>query len=107
MKKTISIIKISLVILVILLSIAGIYITINFKKISDFTHVASGTYSKWMCSCLFVEGRSEEACHNWSRHFIPIDKCTIDHEKKSVTVKSLGRTNSAQYMSREFGCTLQ
>ena len=107
MKKPKVSIRILFIIIILLISTVGIYIIANYKKLSNFTHLASGTYAKWMCSCLFVEGRSEEACHNWSRHFVPINKCTIDHEKKTVTVKALGRINSANHVSKELGCTLQ
>jgi hypothetical protein len=59
-----------------------------------------------MCSCLFVEGNPEPYCRNYARQYLPLKWAQINRSKKRVTAHALGRTNSAQYLSKRQGCRL-
>lgn len=50
---------------------------------------------------------SEEQCHNFARQWVPISEFHLDRENKQVTVKGLGRTNTAKFLSLPDGCVLQ
>lgn len=95
------------ILVALILLIAGVWIGSHWQLIKDFQPMASGAYSKFMCSCMFVEGRAEEECHNWSRLILPIQTCDIDGEAKTVTVKALGYTSTAAYVKDRYGCTLK
>lgn len=100
-------IQLLLILIVIILVGAGAWITANLKDIKAFLPMASAAYAKFMCSSLFVEGKTEEQAHNWSKLALPVQRCDIDYEKKTVTAKGLGKTSTARYVSERFGCTLE
>ena len=78
----------------------------NWKHLSSFPSIISSFYSKEYCSCYFVVELSEEQCHDFARQWVPISEFKLDEENKSVTVKGLGRSNTAKFQSKEYGCTL-
>ncbi|MCZ8342297.1 MAG: hypothetical protein O9301_04630 [Leptospira sp.] len=90
-----------------LLFILLVWIQWNWKHLASFPSIISSFYSKEFCSCYFVTKLSEEQCHNFARQWVPISEFKLDIENKSVTVKGLGRTNTAKYLDETFGCTLQ
>lgn len=85
----------------------GIFVGANWTDIKNFQPMASGAFSKFMCSCMFVEERSEEDCKNWSRLIIPQQSYSVDKEKKSVTATALWYSNTSRYVGKRFGCTLE
>lgn len=85
----------------------GILLASNWKDIKNFQPMASGAYAKFMCSCLFVEGRTEEQCKIWSRLSIPQSSYIISKKNKSVTSTALWFSSSAHYKSKRLGCTLK
>ncbi len=104
MKKGVKIAGIAAVILIVVL---GLVILINLKDLRNFRPMAGNVYSKFMCSCLFVEGRTEEQCRNWSRVVIPVSEYRVDYREKRVTATGLGMTGTSSYRGERFGCTLE
>jgi len=101
------ILKIALILLLVVIVGIGAWVAANWKDISAFLPMASAAYAKFMCSSIFVEGKTEEAARNWSRLSLPVSSCEIDYTKKTVTVKGLGRENTARYKGARFGCTIE
>lgn len=95
------------IILLAIVLLAGIFVGANWSDIKNFQPMPSGAFSKFMCSCMFVEGRSEEECKNWSRLSVPQQGYSIDLKKKSVTAKSLWHSTTSQYRGERFGCTVE
>ena len=90
-----------------LILLVGIFIAANWTDIKNFQPMASGAFSKFMCSCMFVEGRSEEECQNWSHLSVPQQNYSVDRAKKSVTATALWYRNTSRYMGDRYGCTLE
>jgi hypothetical protein len=101
------IMKIALILVLVILVGVGVWVAANWKDISAFLPMASAAYAKFMCSSIFVEGKTEERARNWSRLSLPVSSCEIDYKNKSVTVKGLGRVNTARYRGARFGCTVE
>lgn len=99
--------KILFMILVIIIIIIGIVTITNWNDINNFRPMVSGAFSKFMCSCLFVEQRSEEQCLQWSKLDLPVSSYSVNQNEKSVTASALGKTSKASYTNERFGCTLQ
>jgi hypothetical protein len=86
--------------------IAGIWIAANWQHVKNFPYIISSFSAKTACSCLFVEGRDEASCRNYSRQYIPIQSMDISAADKIVTVKGLWITNRAKYTGKRYGCIL-
>jgi hypothetical protein len=104
MKKAAKIIGIVVIIMVVAM---GLFIMINWSDLKNFRPMAGNVYSKFMCSCLFVEGRTEEQCRNWSRVAIPVSAYKVDYKEKRVTATGLGLTGTSSYRGERFGCVLE
>lgn len=64
--------------------------------------------AKAMCSCLFVQGRSQEFCVDFARQdTVPVDSREVDADGKSVKVHALWTTHTARYVSDRYGCILE
>ncbi len=73
----------------------------------NFAPVPSVYHAKEMCSCLFVEGRSEQSCADYVRQStVPVKDVVVDAEKKTVRASSLGVTSTARYKGQREGCGL-
>jgi hypothetical protein len=99
--------KIAGILLLIIILTVGILLASNWKDIKNFQPMASGAYAKFMCSCLFVEGRTEEQCKIWSRLSIPQSGYTINKKDMTVTSTALWYTSTARYKDKKLGCTLE
>ncbi len=99
--------KIAGIILIAIILVLGILLAVNWSDIKNFQPMASGAFSKFMCSCMFVEGRTEEQCKNWSRLVVPQQSYSINRKEKSVTATALWYTSTAQYVNKRFGCSLK
>jgi len=86
---------------------AGIWVAWNWKALSAFPGLPSGYEAKELCSCLFVEGRSQPDCEAFIRQtVVPIDGREFDMEKKTVRVKALWTERSAHFVSARYGCVI-
>lgn len=83
-----------------------LWVALNWKHIRAFPDIISSFYSKEFCSCFFITGRGEAACHNYARQYVPISDFSLDKEKKQVTVTGLWQTNKASYLGPLEGCRL-
>jgi hypothetical protein len=93
--------------LLAILALAGVYVAWNFRALSAFPALPSGYEAKELCSCLFVEGRSEADCEAFIRQtVVPIEGRHIDKDKRSVRVTALWTTRRASFVSERYGCVL-
>jgi len=102
-----TILKIFGIVVILLVAGIGILTMINWTDLKNFRPMAGNVYSKFMCSCLFVEGRTEEQCRVWSRVVIPISGYEVDYKEKRVTAKGLGLSGTSRYTGERFGCTIE
>ncbi|MCS6984281.1 MAG: hypothetical protein NZM25_04010 [Leptospiraceae bacterium] len=89
---------------VLLVLFVGGFVALNWVHIKSFPGIISAFYAKEFCSCFFVEGLSEEACHNYARQWVPISSFTLNKDEKTVTVGGLGRTTTVKYTGERYGC---
>jgi hypothetical protein len=99
--------KILLGIVGVALVIALVWAALNWSDLRAFQPVASGAYAKFMCSSLFVEGKTEEQARNWAKVSVPVKEIEIDYANKAVTARALFYTNTAQYVNERMGCVLK
>ena len=70
--------------------------------------IASSYAARMACSCLFVSGRSEEACRRYIRVSPDVARIKVDREARTVRARSLGFAKVvARYVGPEAGCTLE
>jgi hypothetical protein len=99
--------KILLGILVVVLVAAAVLVALNRSDLLAFQPVASGAYAKFMCSSLFVEGKTEEQARNWSAVSLPVKLIQVDFTNKTVTASALFHTSTARYVNARLGCKLE
>jgi hypothetical protein len=99
--------KILLGVIGVALVIVLIWVALNWSDLRAFQPVPSGAYAKFMCSSLFVEGKTEEQARNWAKVSVPVKEIGIDYTNKSVTARSLFYTSTARYVNERLGCILQ
>lgn len=91
---------------VVLALVAG-FVLWNWAQLSAFPGLPSSYEAKELCSCLFVEGRTEEQCEGFIRQdVVSIDGRTYDMDGKSVTVRALWTESRAHHVSARAGCVL-
>ena len=70
--------------------------------------LATAFRAKQTCSCLFVMGRDEAFCTEWTRVEPDVARTTVDWEGKRVTARALGLSpTSARYVDARTGCVLE
>ena len=69
--------------------------------------LASGFSAKEVCSCIFVSGRSEDECREWTRVSPDVARFKVDQQDKVVTAKAfwMGKT-TARYVDERSGCVI-
>lgn len=69
--------------------------------------LASGFSAKEVCSCIFVAGRSEDECREWTRVSPNVARFKVDTQDKVVTAHALwmGKT-TARYVDEKTGCII-
>ncbi|MEZ4448480.1 MAG: hypothetical protein R3B09_03295 [Nannocystaceae bacterium] len=91
----------------IVLALVAVFVLLNWSQLSAFPRLPSSYEAKELCSCLFVEGRTQEHCEAFIRQdVVPIDGRTYDMEGKSVTVRALWTESRAHHVSPRVGCVL-
>jgi hypothetical protein len=70
--------------------------------------LASGFSAKEVCSCIFVSGRSEDECREWTRVSPNVARFRVDERDKVVTANALwmGKTR-ARYVDEKTGCVIE
>lgn len=91
----------------LVLTIVAFFVVWNWRQLSAFPALPSSYEAKELCSCLFVEGRTQAECEAFVRQdVVPIDGRTFDMEGKSVTVRALWTETRAHHVSPRVGCVL-
>lgn len=89
------------------IALALAFVAYNWSMLSVFPDLPSSYEAKELCSCLFVEGRSQADCEAFIRQdVVSIDGRDFDMEGKAVTVRALWNENRAHYVSPRHGCVL-
>ena len=93
--------------LLLALGVAGAWAAYQWPALSAFPGLPSGYEAKELCSCLFVEGRSQGECEGFIRQtVVPIDGRSYDMSARTVSVTALWRTRQARWVSERHGCAL-
>lgn len=69
--------------------------------------LASGVAAKEVCSCVFIMGRDEDFCRDWTRVSPDIAKFRVDYEAKTVRGRALFWRSTARYQGVREGCVLE
>lgn len=89
------------------LALGGAWVAYEWPSLSAFPALPSGYEAKELCSCMFVEGRSQADCEAFIRQsVVPIDGRSFDVEGKAVSVKALWRERRAHVVDARHGCVL-
>ncbi len=69
--------------------------------------LAAGFRAKEMCSCVFVMGRTEDDCKEWTKVSPNVASFTVDRDRQQVrsTALGMGRT-VATFDGAELGCSI-
>lgn len=71
----------------------------------NFGPVPSVYQTKELCSCVFVEGRSDQQCLDYvHQSAVPVKNTVIDREQKTVRASSLGITSTSRWKGPRDGC---
>lgn len=92
---------------IIVVFVFFVWVIKNWKHISTFPEIISAWYAKEFCSCYYVLEKDENFCHNLVRQWVSISDFRLLEKEKRIIVSGLGRTNSAKYISKKFGCRLE
>lgn len=91
----------------LVLAVVAGFVLYNWSMLSAFPGLPSSYEAKELCSCLFVEGRSQAECEGFIRQdVVGIDGRDYDLTGKAVTVRALWTSNRARYASPRHGCVL-
>lgn len=91
---------------VLILLTCGAWTIANREELSVFQGAISSFTAKEYCSCRFVMGFSEGYCQGYSEQYIPISALREDIARKRITVRGLGRAQTAAWISPREGCRL-
>ncbi len=64
--------------------------------------------AKDMCSCVFVQGRDEAYCRDWTKASPNLATMSVDKEQKVVTTEAMQYWSAkARFVNDEEGCVLE
>ncbi|ATB30678.1 hypothetical protein [Melittangium boletus] len=84
----------------------GTWYVANREHVSAFQGVLSAYTAKEYCSCRFVMGFSEKYCLGYARQYIPYSSLQEETDARRVTVRGLGLSSTATWVSPREGCHL-
>ncbi len=77
------------------------------KYDNSLFELASGFSAQEVCSCVFVMGRDEDFCAEWTRVSPDVAKFRVDHDAKTVRARALGMgRTTARYTGEKTGCVI-
>lgn len=85
---------------------AGSVATPPQRYATGLLHLGAAYAAKEACSCLFVSGRSLEACTAYIKVSPDVAKITVDVDNKVVHAKAIGFRDSARWIDAREGCRL-
>lgn len=71
-----------------------------------FPDIISAYTAKEYCSCRYVMNNDAGYCRGYVKQWLPTSGFTDDASSKTITVRGMGRSNSAQWLSERQGCRL-
>jgi len=81
-------------------------LTLSLFQSCVFPKAVSAYFSKEMCSCLFVVGRSETLCADTAKTFIDVSSYKVDMINKVVSSSFLAMSTKAKFTQDRFGCQI-
>ena len=71
-----------------------------------FPDIISAYTAKEYCSCRYVMNNDAVYCRGYVKQWLPVSGFIEDAASKRVTVKGMGRSNSASWIGERQGCRL-
>lgn len=72
-----------------------------------FFKVVSSSFAKEFCSCLYVEGQSENYCKAYAKQIVPVSRYDINKEASTITAYGLGKKTIATFVDKKSGCQIK
>ena len=97
------------VLCVCLLLLAGLALLAwnNRVHLAAFPGIVGAYSAKEYCSCRYVSGNPADYCTGYVKQYIPLSALHDDAERKRVTARGLGSTQTAAWLGERQGCRLQ
>ena len=79
----------------------------NRAHLAAFPDIIGAYTAKEYCSCRYVSGNPAEYCAGYVKLYLPLSAFHDDAERKRVTAKGLGSSQTAAWLDARQGCQLQ
>jgi len=94
-------------IVALVFALGAAFFLLNWTVLTSFPALPSSYEAKELCSCIFIEGRTQAECEAFIRQdVVGIDGRDFDVDGKRVTVRALWSENTAHYVSPRLGCVI-
>ncbi|TXH94368.1 MAG: amidase [Pseudomonas sp.] len=78
----------------------------NRAHLAAFPGIIGAYSAKEYCSCRYVSGNPAGYCADYVRQYVPLSAWHDDAERKRVTARGLGSTQTAAWLGERQGCRL-
>lgn len=85
----------------------GLLAWVNRVHLASFPGIVGGYSAKEYCSCRYVSGNPADYCVSYVKLYMPLSELRDDTERKRVTARGLGSTQTAAWLGARQGCQLQ
>ena len=79
----------------------------NRAHLAAFPDIIGAYTAKEYCSCRYVSGNPAEYCAGYVKLYLPLSAFHDDAERKRVTARGLGSSQTAAWLDARQGCQLQ
>ena len=79
----------------------------NRAHLQAFPDIIGAYSAKEYCSCRYVSGNPAEYCAGYVKLYLPLSAFHDDAERKRVTARGLGSSQTAAWLDARQGCQLQ
>jgi hypothetical protein len=79
----------------------------NRVHLAAFPDIIGAYSAKEYCSCRYVTGNPAEYCAGYVKQYLPLSDLRDDAERKRVTARGLGSSQTAAWLDQRQGCQLQ
>ena len=79
----------------------------NRAHLAAFPDIIGAYSAKEYCSCRYVSGNPAEYCAGYVKLYLPLSAFHDDAERKRVTARGLGSSQTAAWLDARQGCQLQ
>ena len=80
---------------------------VNRVHLASFPGIVGAYSAKEYCSCRYVSGNPADYCISYVKLYMPLSQLRDDAERKRVTARGLGSTQTAAWLDPRQGCQLQ